>query len=425
MSQSTSVENDGVRAPGAVPVRRGLFFSKRRLFFGSVLVFAALGVGAAVLVHPRFHDFIPKLLKKFERGAELAAGKAPAGMSPAPQTRPQNTPENSSTSSGPRASISKAEAPVVAELDPLTPHPLTSAEAALPAHGDERSGDRTPPSISAPSLPIAGSDAIVADRLGRSDGAYVSARRRAAAVFPLGSILQAAPIVPTGPLPARASTRNLLEDAKSGDAAAQLELATRYAEAERNYDMAALWYGKAAEQGLAAAEYRLASLYQRGLGVAQDTQRAQNLYQRAAEKGNTRAMHNLGVLAVESADGNPNYISAALWFGKAAEYGVRDSQYNMAVLLARGLGLPKDLVKSYVWFSIVAAAGDPDATKKRDEVAARLTSSEVASANAAAASFVPRQPDPAANQEPSPSNSPREASSGNAGLPEKSKLSGL
>ena len=75
MSQSTSVENDGVRAPGAVPVRRGLFFSKRRLFFGSVLVFAALGVGAAVLVHPRFHDFIPKLLKKFEREQSLPRAK--------------------------------------------------------------------------------------------------------------------------------------------------------------------------------------------------------------------------------------------------------------------------------------------------------------------------------------------------------------
>jgi len=97
--------------------------------------------------------------------------------------------------------------------------------------------------------------------------------------------------------------KNLFEAAKSGDAAAQSDLAVRYAEgsaAERNYELAAQWYGKAAEQGLAVAEYRLASLYEKGLGVGQDMQRAKKLYQRAAEKGNTRAMHNLGVLAVES-----------------------------------------------------------------------------------------------------------------------------
>ena len=422
------IENGGARVPGAVPVRGGLLLSNRQLVFWSVLVLAALGGGVATLVHPRFHDFVPELLKKFERGAGWDASKATAGTMPTPQTIPQDAPASPPPSSRPRASVSKAEATVVVELDPLAPHPLVLVENAVPAQENGHSGDHTAPSISAPSFPIAGSDAIVADRLAQSNGAYISARSRPAAIFPLGTVLQAAPLAPARSLPARAAARDLAEDAKSGDAAAQLELATRFAEgstSERNYEMAALWYGKAAEQGLAVAEYRLASLYERGLGVAQDKQRAKSLYQRAAEKGNTRAMHNLGVLAVESPDGKPNYMSAALWFGKAAEYGVRDSQYNMAVLLARGLGLPKDLVKSYVWFSIVAAAGDPDAAKKRDEVGARLTSSEVASANAAAASFVPRQPDQAANQNPPPSAAPQVASPGKHNLPEKPKLSGL
>jgi localization factor PodJL len=96
----------------------------------------------------------------------------------------------------------------------------------------------------------------------------------------------------------------------------------------------------------------------------------------------------------------------------------------MAVLLARGLGLPKDLVKSYIWFSIVAAAGDPDAAKKRDDVAARLTSSELASANAAAAAFAPRQADQAAN-EAAPSAVHLEASPAKPEQSVKPKLSGL
>ena len=316
-------------------------------------------------------------------------------------------------------------------LDPIAP-----ADPGFSANGAVRSGYLMAGNSNPAARVIAGSDAIVAATLGRNTMASSSSRPRPpAALVPANALLETA--VPVA-LAAGASTvkaapavaepvKNLLEEAKSGDAVAQFDLAVRYAEgdaAERNYELAAQWYGKAAEQGLAVAEYRLASLYEKGLGVSQDTQRAKNLYQRAAEKGNTRAMHNLGVLAVEGNDGKPNYTSAALWFGKAAEYGIRDSQYNVAVLLARGLGLPKDLVKSYTWFAIVAAAGDADAAKKRDEVAARLTSSELAAANAAAAAFEPRQIQSAANEAPPPAAHP-EVAPATQTQPAKPKVSGL
>ncbi|HET6378116.1 MAG TPA: tetratricopeptide repeat protein [Methylocella sp.] len=223
------------------------------------------------------------------------------------------------------------------------------------------------------------------------------------------AVSQAIPAIPQAreapPPPSEApQSAALAARAQSGDAAAQFELARRYAQAggTRNYELAAQWFGKAAMQGHAIAEFRLGSLYERGLGVARDLQRARELYQRAAEKGNVRAMHNLGVLAAEGPDGKPNYASAALWFGKAADFGIRDSQYNVAVLLARGLGVPKDLLKSYTWFAVVAASGDADAARRRDEIAARLTTSELASASAAAASFRPREPDPAVNETPAP-----------------------
>ncbi len=431
--------HDGMAAPGGGPVRRRgrgfLLLNRRPLVFWGVLVFAAMGAFAATLAHSRFRESVPELLKRFERAAPqakpAAASEAPTSTMPARQAFPPSPPASPSLASpsqagGPPAGL---QSPVAnaAPLDPLVPYLLAPVDASFSANGVARSGESRPSGIAAPTHLIAGSDVIVADTLGRSNGADNAARPRPVAAFPLGAVLPTPATAAAGSPPARAAARNLIEDAKSGDAAAQLELAIRFAEggpSERNYEMAAQWYGKAAERGLAVAEYRLASLYERGLGVAQDMQRAKNLYQRAAEKGNTRAMHNLGILAVESADGKPNYTSAALWFGKAAEYGVRDSQYNMAVLLARGLGLPKDLVKSYIWFSIVAAAGDPDAAKKRDDVAARLTSAELASANAAAAAFAPRQADQAAN-EAAPSAVHLEASPAKPEQPVKPKLSGL
>ena len=439
------IGNDGLAAPGGLPLRRGQglrVLYKRPLVLGVAVLVAAMGAYALTrtLSHNHFGDFVPEFLKQFDRGAvrakPAAAGEAPANKTLARLTFPRVASPEQSRSSQSRAGMSlggqvpaAGQAATAAPLDPLAPEaPGFSANTA--------SGNPSPAgNTTLGAHAIAGSDAIVAGTLGQINKASPFARPRTpAAIAPANALQETAmPGPAAGASTAQAApaaaelAKNLFEAAKSGDAAAQFDLAVRYAEgsaAERNYELAAQWYGKAAEQGLAVAEYRLASLYEKGLGVGQDMQRAKKLYQRAAEKGNTRAMHNLGVLAVESTDGKPNYTSAALWFGKAAEYGIRDSQYNLAVLLARGLGVPKDLVRSYTWFAIVAAAGDAGAAKKRDEVAARLTSSELAAANAAAAAFEPHPADRAAN-EAAPPSAHREAAPAAQGQPVKPKLSGL
>jgi len=182
--------------------------------------------------------------------------------------------------------------------------------------------------------------------------------------------------------------------AQRGDARAQYELGVRYAEGRgglpRDLKLAAQWFSKAAEQGVATAQYRLGSLYEKGLGIERSPERARSLYEKAASAGNARAMHNLGVLFVENSDGWPDYASAAAWFRKAAEYGVRDSQFNLAVLYARGMGVEQNLLQSYMWFAAAAAQGDPEAAKKRDEVAARLDAGSLATAKSMAEAFKPK-----------------------------------
>lgn len=253
--------------------------------------------------------------------------------------------------------------------------------------------------------PIAGSTEIITGSLHQAGMKSNSPQPQAPARQPMQQSVPSQPNEAMANLKAEqtaaAEFQTLLGKANGGDRVAQFDLALHYAEGkniERNYQLAAQWYGKAAQQDLAMAQYRLAVLYEKGLGVGQDGREAKRLFQRAAEQGNVRAMHSLGLLAIENSDGKPNYTSAALWFGKAAEFGVRDSQYNLAVLLARGLGVPLDLVKSYTWFSIVAASGDADAAKKRDEVATRLTASERAAADAAVLSFVPHPADQGVNE---------------------------
>jgi localization factor PodJL len=183
--------------------------------------------------------------------------------------------------------------------------------------------------------------------------------------------------------------------------AAEYELGVRYAEGRsvpQSSPEAAVWLQRAADSGFAPAQFRLASLYEKGEGLKKDVQAARQLYLAAAQKGHAKAMHNLAVLYAEGIDGKPDYKTAAEWFRRAAGYGVTDSQYNLAILYARGIGVQANLAESYRWFALAAANGDQDATRKRDEVAARLDQKTLVAAKLAAQTFVTEhEPDEATN----------------------------
>jgi localization factor PodJL len=187
----------------------------------------------------------------------------------------------------------------------------------------------------------------------------------------------------------------------ASDPAAEYELGIRYAEGRglpQSTAEAARWFERAARAGFAPAQFRLAGLNEKGDGLKKDVQTARKLYLAAAGKGHAKAMHNLAVLHAEGVDGKPDYKAAAQWFQKASNYGVTDSQYNLAILFARGIGVTANLAESYRWFALAAAAGDSEAGKKRDEVAARLDQKTLALAKAAVQGFAAdREPDDAIN----------------------------
>ncbi|SDM65121.1 localization factor PodJL [Methylobacterium phyllostachyos] len=195
--------------------------------------------------------------------------------------------------------------------------------------------------------------------------------------------------------------------ALEGDGTAVWDLATREADGRgmpRNLAVAAKLFEKLASAGYAPAQYKIAGQYEKGAGVVRDLDKAKQWYGRAAEQGHARSMHNLAVIFAENpaANGKPDFASAASWFRQGAEFGVRDSQYNLGVLYARGMGLTQDLVQSYAWFAAAAGQGDDDAAKKRDDVANKLSTTELARAKSLAASFKPRKIDAAVNEPPSP-----------------------
>jgi localization factor PodJL len=169
-----------------------------------------------------------------------------------------------------------------------------------------------------------------------------------------------------------------------------------------NLDEAAHWYEFAASKGLTPAQFRYASMLEKGQGVKKDLESARKLYVAAASKGHAKAMHNLAVLYAEGIDGKPDYASAAQWFRKAADYGVADSQYNLGVLAARGIGMDRNIAESYKWFALAAAQGDKDAGRKRDEVATQLDAQTLAATQQAVKSYVAQAQPPEAITIPEP-----------------------
>lgn len=208
---------------------------------------------------------------------------------------------------------------------------------------------------------------------------------------------------------------------------------------ETNFTEAANWFSKAASQSNFAAQCELGKLYSQGLGVKKDMVKAVELLQKAADQDDIEAMQCLQQLFSDGREiprddtkadfwktkcevSNFRYTKkeaesgvadsqlglarryeegkgtrkddaeAAKWYRKAAE---QDGKYGMAAeflgkMYAEGRGVPQDFVLAYKWLNI-AASGEWsfDAKRERDQLAEKMTASQVAEAQRMSREFQP------------------------------------
>ena len=171
-----------------------------------------------------------------------------------------------------------------------------------------------------------------------------------------------------------------------------------------NLPDAVKYLSQAADKGQAVAQYRLGTLYERGLGVATDPAKAAHWYELSANQGNRKAMHNLAVSYVSGAAGKKDMAEAARWFAKAAALGLSDSQFNLAILYERGDGVPQSLLDAYKWYSIAAAAGDSESKQRMGVLQTQLSDTDKAAAGKSAAGFHATPLNRPANVPPEPAD---------------------
>ena len=155
--------------------------------------------------------------------------------------------------------------------------------------------------------------------------------------------------------------------AESGLAEAQFNLGICYYNGQgiaQNYAEAIGWFRKAAEQGIASAQFNLGNCYYYGQGVKQDFGEAIKWFRKAADQEDAEAQMALGRcylegtgLAKDPAQATRCMEQAVKWHRKVAEEGKAESQYRLAICYERGIGIAKNSAEAMRWYRKAAEQG--------------------------------------------------------------------
>ena len=135
----------------------------------------------------------------------------------------------------------------------------------------------------------------------------------------------------------------------------------------------------------------LGVMYANGRGVLRDYKAAAEWFRRAAEQGVAEAQFILGQMC-RTGEGVPqDYKAAAQWSRRAAEQGHADAQYNLGGMYAIGRGVPQDDVYAHMWANIAASGGDKDAVELLNLTQKEMTPSQITEAQKLARECVRRE----------------------------------
>jgi len=104
-----------------------------------------------------------------------------------------------------------------------------------------------------------------------------------------------------------------------------------------------------------------------------------------AEEGDAAAQFALGTMYRDGRGMDQDYAEALRWWQSAAEQGLVDAQYALGNIYAGGSGVAKDPIMAYMWYGIAALQTGSEwlheiAASNRDALAARMSPADIAKA---------------------------------------------
>ena len=104
---------------------------------------------------------------------------------------------------------------------------------------------------------------------------------------------------------------------------------------------------------------------------------AAKLMRVAADQGDALAQYNLGLMYANGQGVTQDYKEAVKWFRLAADQGHAKAQGNLGAMYGNAQGVRQDYVRAHMWLNISASSGNADAEANRDNVAKRMSQTQI------------------------------------------------
>ena len=132
--------------------------------------------------------------------------------------------------------------------------------------------------------------------------------------------------------------------------------------------------------------------YEGAGGAKKDLAESAKWYRKAAEAGLAKAQFNYGRMCQKGEGVTTDVIEAVKWMRASAEQGFANAQYYLAFAYWDGVGTTKNPVEAWKWLSLASAQNYEDAAKQLARMEARLKPEQIAEAKKLAAAFAPKKP---------------------------------
>lgn len=365
------------------------------LLAASAVVISGAGVGGYLYLRGK-QPAAPTLSGPIDTYVDPASGSGAASLAATTLNRPRPDPVDAEQilfedemALAEETLFGDAEASVTAAVQAAGPTPKPVVSRLPPMPELKPAGDLTPEQVAIKSI-VSAAEAIQA-----SNPASPKPASPARAEDPPFEEVKVASARDTG-FPTIPPVVTVEAEASAGNAVAQYQYA-QVKLSEGDLETAASFLRRAAQKGIAPAQYELGKLYERGQGVEKDLIEARSLVQKAAEAGHVDAMYDYALFLAEGEGGAQSEAEVVAWFEQAAERGHVDAQYNLGVVHAEGIGTERNLAKALLWFEIAALAGDEGARQEVDNLRTRVSMTESLGAREAAQKWKARAPDALAN----------------------------
>lgn len=145
----------------------------------------------------------------------------------------------------------------------------------------------------------------------------------------------------------------------------------------QDYPQARMRFEAASRRGIVSADVFLADMYVAGQGGAQDNSGAVRLYRNAADRGSAAGKAGLGYMLLRGAGVGKDYAESRRLFSEAFRAGHSASAAGLGWIYRDGLGVSADRARAMAYFDYSAINGFSMAVRARDELASKLTESDV------------------------------------------------